>query len=58
MPEHPNTVGGVAFEGPDDDPRTGIADTGDLIDPDAADPEPDEITDPTDASFVDPAEVE
>jgi peptidoglycan hydrolase-like protein with peptidoglycan-binding domain len=34
----------VTFEGPDHAPRTEIDDTGDLIDPDAADPEPAEIT--------------
>jgi hypothetical protein len=53
-----NTGPDVAFEGPDHNPRTEIADTGDVIDPDADDPTPAEITDPADPSFVDPAEVE
>jgi hypothetical protein len=53
-----NTDPDVAFVGPDHDPQTEIADTGDMIDPDADDPEPAEITDPSDPSFVDPAEVE
>jgi hypothetical protein len=48
----------VAFEGPDHAPQTEVADTGDFVDPDADDPEPAEITDPADPSFVDPAEVE
>ncbi len=46
------------FDGPDHDPRTGIPDTGDVIDPDADDPDPPEVVDPADPSFVDPAEVE
>jgi hypothetical protein len=50
--------GGSEFEGPDHDPRTGVMDTGDVVDPDADDPDPPEITDPSDPSFVDPAEVE
>lgn len=45
-----------------DDPRTNpiaflpvdALDTGDLIDPDAADPTPDEITDPEHPDYVDP----
>jgi hypothetical protein len=48
----------VVFEGPDHAPRTEVADTGDVVDPDADDPEPAETTDPSDPSFVDPAEVE
>jgi hypothetical protein len=48
----------VAFEGPDHDPRTEVDDTGDVVDPDADDPAPAEITDPADPSFVDPTEVE
>lgn len=48
----------VAFEGPDHAPRTEVDDTGDVVDPDADDPDPAEITDPADPSFVDPAEVE
>jgi hypothetical protein len=53
-----NTGPAVAFEGPDHAPQTEVADTGDFVDPDADDPEPAEITDPADPSFVDPAEVE
>lgn len=48
----------VVFTGPDHDPQVEIDDTGDLVDPDADDPVPGEITDPADPSFVDPAEVE
>lgn len=47
-----------SFTGPDHDPRIGVPDTGDVIGPDAADPDPAEVTDPADPSFVDPAEVE
>ena len=53
-----NTGRAVAFEGPDHDPQTEVVDTGDVVDPDADDPEPGEITDPADPSFVDPADVE
>jgi hypothetical protein len=35
-------------------PRLGIPDTGDLIDPHAPDPDPDEVTDPGDPSYVEP----
>lgn len=45
-------------EGPDHDPQTGVPDTGDVVDPHADDPEPAEITEPSDPSFVDPEEVE
>lgn len=49
-PEHP--------ELPDHDPQTGVPDTGDLVDSRGVDPDPDEVTDPDDPSYVDPTEVQ
>ncbi len=49
---------GRDFTGPDDDPQVGVLDTGDQVDPGAEDPDPPEVGDPRDPSFVVPAEVE
>lgn len=48
------TVDGLEPGEPVHEPLTGVPDTGDLVGTEGVDPIPDEVTDPHDASYVEP----